>query len=437
VPATATPASTTLREPQPQPDLSVPAFLEDAARADAALTNAPVAIAGPFPVEDFAAEPPGPTAGELEARYAAVEVALVADDLDTAEGLLGELAALDPGASRLTFLNAQLTRAREAAELATAAEAAAVAAAAAANPSELTSLVGLARARLGRGQLTAPAGDNAVTYLTRARTLDASSPEVLALTAEVGAALTASAAAQIQAGNLGAAEGLLVRAQGFGLSGGNVAAVELNLNVAREAQIDARQGTLLATAAERQAQGALFEPAGAGALDAVLEARDLNPEHPGLAGAVTGLETALSGAVAAAINAGDWARSEAAIEALVRLGAAEAVLEPLRADLAFGQVQEAYLTESSPATELEVLEFAPPIYPDRALTRGTQGWVDLEFIVDREGRPRDLVVTAAEPPGEFDAAALAAVGNYVFVPFERDGRVYERRINLRLRFALQ
>ena len=69
----------------------------------------------------------------------------------------------------------------------------------------------------------------------------------------------------------------------------------------------------------------------------------------------------------------------------------------------------------------------PAVYPSQAIARGIEGWVDLEFVVDRNGQPRNLAVVQASPPGRFDAAALAAVAQYRYVPFERDGRVYERR----------
>jgi protein TonB len=105
--------------------------------------------------------------------------------------------------------------------------------------------------------------------------------------------------------------------------------------------------------------------------------------------------------------------------------------------LSFGQTQEAYLAVTGPASELNVIQFEPPVYPARAVARGTEGWVDLEFIVDTQGLPRDILVTAAEPPGEFDTAALAAAATYVYQPFERDGRTYERRVTLRMRFALE
>ena len=114
-----------------------------------------------------------------------------------------------------------------------------------------------------------------------------------------------------------------------------------------------------------------------------------------------------------------------------------AAAAPLAAELAAGRLQELYLATVAPASELTVRSSAPAVYPPEALERGTEGWVDLEFVVDRAGQPRNLVVQRASPPGQFDAAALAAVGQYRYVPFEHDGRVYERRIRLRVRFQLQ
>jgi len=77
------------------------------------------------------------------------------------------------------------------------------------------------------------------------------------------------------------------------------------------------------------------------------------------------------------------------------------------------------------------------VYPAGALERGVEGWVDLEFIVDRDGRPRNLLVMQASPVGRFDAAALDAVRQYRYAPFEKDRRVYERLVRVRVRFQMQ
>jgi len=49
---------------------------------------------------------------------------------------------------------------------------------------------------------------------------------------------------------------------------------------------------------------------------------------------------------------------------------------------------------------------------------------------------RDVTVVDAEPVGEFEEAAIAALEQYRFEPFVLDGRTYERRLRLRMRFEL-
>jgi len=78
-----------------------------------------------------------------------------------------------------------------------------------------------------------------------------------------------------------------------------------------------------------------------------------------------------------------------------------------------------------------------PVYPADAQIRQIEGWVEVGYIVDRAGLPRELRVLQATPPGRFDQAALTAVAKYRYEPFTRDGQVYERRVWLRLRFSLK
>ena len=101
------------------------------------------------------------------------------------------------------------------------------------------------------------------------------------------------------------------------------------------------------------------------------------------------------------------------------------------------RLQAEYLATPGRATELELVGSAPVVYPPDALERAVEGWVDLDFVVDRNGQPQNVAVTQSAPPGRFDAAARAAVEQYRYVPFERDGRVYERRVRLRVRFDIQ
>ena len=62
-----------------------------------------------------------------------------------------------------------------------------------------------------------------------------------------------------------------------------------------------------------------------------------------------------------------------------------------------------------------------PIYPRRALTRGVEGFVLLEFVVTETGSVRDPVVLDAQPPGVFNRAAIQAVLKFKYKPKIVDG----------------
>jgi len=394
------------------------------------------AVAMSQPAEQQA--PAAPEAIDLEAMYASVEAALIAEDIDAAATLLAELEVLDPGASRLAFLSAQIGRERvriTVAEQAAAAEAAELAAAAA--PDELASLVGLARARLDQAQLTAPAGDSALDYYARARAANAEASETQLLATDLGAAVLTAAEVALVEGRFAAAQELFLEAQRLNVNDEDLVGLELSLVYARESLARAEQDSLLAEARERLAEGLLFEPATDNALATLLEVQSQNPDHPELAALFGEVGQALQAAAEGALAVADWERAAAAIDAVLRTGAPLSVLEPLRARLQYGQTQEAYLAEAGPASELSIMQFAPPIYPASARRRGVEGWVDLEFIVDRQGLPYAIVVAGAEPADEFEAAALDAAETYVYEPFALDGEVYERRIGLRIRFAFE
>ena len=57
-----------------------------------------------------------------------------------------------------------------------------------------------------------------------------------------------------------------------------------------------------------------------------------------------------------------------------------------------------------------------PVYPSRAELRGIEGTVRVQFTVTATGEVRDAVVIAADPPGEFDEAALSAVERWRYRP---------------------
>ena len=81
--------------------------------------------------------------------------------------------------------------------------------------------------------------------------------------------------------------------------------------------------------------------------------------------------------------------------------------------------------------------YLAPEFPLVARERNIQGWVDLEFLVGSDGAVSDLTVSAAQPVGVFEQAALDAVRHWRYRPVLRDGHAVSQRARVRVRFAVQ
>jgi protein TonB len=62
-----------------------------------------------------------------------------------------------------------------------------------------------------------------------------------------------------------------------------------------------------------------------------------------------------------------------------------------------------------------------PDYPQRALTRGIEGWVQVQFTITETGSVADAVVIAADPPNIFDDAAIKAILRWRYNPMLQEG----------------
>ena len=66
-----------------------------------------------------------------------------------------------------------------------------------------------------------------------------------------------------------------------------------------------------------------------------------------------------------------------------------------------------------------------PVYPRRALSRGIEGYVVVEFTVTKQGTTKDVRVVEADPPGMFDDAAMEAAAKFKYKPRVVDGEPIE------------
>ncbi len=77
------------------------------------------------------------------------------------------------------------------------------------------------------------------------------------------------------------------------------------------------------------------------------------------------------------------------------------------------------------AEYLPIVKVAP-VYPRRALQRGIEGWVLLEFTVTRQGTTKDIRVIDSQPKSKiFHRAAIKAAAKFKYKPRTEDGKPIE------------
>ena len=80
--------------------------------------------------------------------------------------------------------------------------------------------------------------------------------------------------------------------------------------------------------------------------------------------------------------------------------------------------------EASDGEYLPIVKVAP-VYPRRALSRGIEGYVIVEFFVTKTGTVRDPRVVRAVPEKIFDAAAMDAALKFKYKPRVVNGEAVE------------
>lgn len=66
-----------------------------------------------------------------------------------------------------------------------------------------------------------------------------------------------------------------------------------------------------------------------------------------------------------------------------------------------------------------------PVYPRRALSRGIEGYVIVEFTVTKQGTTKNIRVVESKPSGVFDRAAVQAAAKFKYKPRVVDGQPIE------------
>ena len=136
-----------------------------------------------------------------------------------------------------------------------------------------------------------------------------------------------------------------------------------------------------------------------------------------------------------AIAALDTDAAKAWIDAAAKLGVDPAAVTKARNAL----TDKLVAMESQrplPASSMKLTSYAAPKYPNSALQRGIEGWVDLEFTVGQNGKTQDIKITDSSNGGFFRKASINAVKQWQFQPRVFMGRTIAQRAFTKINFSL-
>lgn len=90
----------------------------------------------------------------------------------------------------------------------------------------------------------------------------------------------------------------------------------------------------------------------------------------------------------------------------------------------------------APFTDIAYLDHPPPTYPTSSLRVREQGRVLVSVLVSEQGLVEEANVKETSGSARLDAAALASVRAWRFVPAKRSGVAIAARVNIPVKFEL-
>ena len=288
-----------------------------------------------------------------------------------------------------------------------------------------------ANVRIADGMLFSPSRDSAVFHIRAVLKQDGDNRQARQMLAQVERLAFKRARQSLDAERLDEAEHMLAGLASIKSRKPELPALREELLAAQRRvaeQIRLRQ--LLAGAATAIEAARLVGPGNDNAQAMLAEVSAADPRFPGLAEVTAQLEEALAPEAEAARLAAEEAEA-AAMQALSPDGEPIEVPALARAEAALPNPAQIV-----PESELERRRFVAPMYPLAAQRKQLEGWVEMQFTVDAEGRPRDILVTGSEPASVFENNAVKALQRWRYEPTERDGQPVEQRTRVRIVFRL-
>lgn len=309
-------------------------------------------------------------------------------------------------------------------------------------PAQPTPHLDVAKMFLAANQLVEPIEANALSQLRQARAGGENPNGVQSAAAELGARLIERTLAAANAGNVQDARRAYQAAadldREFAISLPDLdSAAERLREIELAADRTSAASEQLARATQLRTNGQLIEPAGNNAFEALKQiladgaaTSDVRIEQQRLSFAL--LENTRTALAAGNVDLADVlaTRAEEILPGLPQT-------KTLRQQIGAARTERDDRNAVVQAATLKRKREVPAVYPREALLDNTEGWVDLEFMIDADGVPTDIVVKSSRPQRIFDAAALYALRQWRFEPIVRNGAAQARRAALRMEFKLK
>jgi TonB family protein len=301
---------------------------------------------------------------------------------------------------------------------------------------DVANLVKLIDSRLSQDKLLDPRNDSAAYYLAQARAAGATPAELQAQSQEIFKRLSQMVRTDIDQRHFTDADRVLTDMHGAGFPAAATAGLQHDLGTARAAQAAAvpEQPQPLDLAQSRLAQGKLIEPDNDSALYYFNHLRAADPKNSALPKLSSAIQAQILVQARAALDANQPDKADTLLQAAGALSAS-ADLSALNDRLAKmklasagpPQVVEASLTRSK-QLELD--------YPDGALRKNIEGWVELSYVVTTDGKVTNVKVLDSNPAGVFDAAASKALSRMRYKPAMQAGKPTAVSTKLRIAFRV-
>ena len=284
-------------------------------------------------------------------------------------------------------------------------------------------LAALVDARMQQDQLLEPPTDSAVYYFNQARKAGASTADLQPQQRELSRRLIAAARAHIAQMQLDDADRLANELRSIGTPLSQVAALQHDIGMARAQSAPAaapEQARFAELVRARLAQGSAVDPENDSALHYLNQLKAADAQNAAIPQLSKAIQALILTQARAALDASQPAQAGALLQAAASLGPspdADALRDRLRSAQAASagprEVAEASLTRT------RTLDID---YPRNALSKNTEGQVEVAYVVTPKGMISDLTVLSATPPGVFERAATDAVSRLRYKPVLDGGK---------------